>query len=189
MARWPICSSASSTKGLAISGDALSSPTWIRSSSQQAVRTRRRRPRTRAFISAWARSSAAPRPHGMALGARAWCSRASYQRRRAAAGRARRSSAEVARLRSRARHRARRARARCASKLHGALAREVGEFIDAHSLILDDPELTDGLVRPGPHRPLSRQRRAEDAARPPGRRVRGDGRSLPAQPRAKTSTT
>ncbi|HSC10965.1 MAG TPA: phosphoenolpyruvate-utilizing N-terminal domain-containing protein, partial [Rhodanobacteraceae bacterium] len=30
-------------------------------------------------------------------------------------------------------------------KLHGALAREVGEFIDAHSLILDDPELTGGL--------------------------------------------
>jgi phosphotransferase system enzyme I (PtsI) len=30
-------------------------------------------------------------------------------------------------------------------KLHGALAREVGEFIDAHNLILDDPELTEGL--------------------------------------------
>jgi phosphotransferase system enzyme I (PtsI) len=30
-------------------------------------------------------------------------------------------------------------------KLHGALAREVGEFIDAHSMILDDPELTSGL--------------------------------------------
>jgi phosphoenolpyruvate-protein phosphotransferase (PTS system enzyme I) len=30
-------------------------------------------------------------------------------------------------------------------KLHGALAREVGEFIDAHSLILEDPELTEGL--------------------------------------------
>jgi phosphotransferase system enzyme I (PtsI) len=30
-------------------------------------------------------------------------------------------------------------------KLHGALAREVGEFIDAHSLILEDPELIGGL--------------------------------------------
>ena len=30
-------------------------------------------------------------------------------------------------------------------KLHGALAREVGEFIDAHGLILEDPELTEGL--------------------------------------------
>ena len=30
-------------------------------------------------------------------------------------------------------------------RLHGALAREVGEFIDAHALILDDPELIDGL--------------------------------------------
>ena len=30
-------------------------------------------------------------------------------------------------------------------KLHGALAREVGEFIDAHSMILEDPELINGL--------------------------------------------
>ncbi|MBS0582667.1 MAG: phosphoenolpyruvate--protein phosphotransferase [Proteobacteria bacterium] len=30
-------------------------------------------------------------------------------------------------------------------KLHGALSHEVGEFIDAHSMILDDPELVDGL--------------------------------------------
>jgi phosphoenolpyruvate-protein phosphotransferase (PTS system enzyme I) len=30
-------------------------------------------------------------------------------------------------------------------KLHGALAREVGEFIDAHTQLLDDPELIDGL--------------------------------------------
>src|SRR4029453_8662456 len=40
-------------------------------------------------------------------------------------------------------------------KLHGALAREVGEFIDAHSLILDDPELTGGLydlIRKGHYR-------------------------------------
>jgi phosphotransferase system enzyme I (PtsI) len=40
-------------------------------------------------------------------------------------------------------------------KLHGALAREVGEFIDAHSLILDDPELTSGLydlIRKGRYR-------------------------------------
>lgn len=31
------------------------------------------------------------------------------------------------------------------SKLQGALSHEVGEFIDAHSLILNDPELIDGL--------------------------------------------
>jgi len=40
-------------------------------------------------------------------------------------------------------------------KLHGALAREVGEFIDAHSLILDDPDLTAGLyalIRQGRYR-------------------------------------
>ncbi|MBS0569936.1 MAG: phosphoenolpyruvate--protein phosphotransferase [Proteobacteria bacterium] len=40
-------------------------------------------------------------------------------------------------------------------KLHGALAREVGEFIDAHSLILDDPALTEGLftlIRQGRYR-------------------------------------
>ncbi len=40
-------------------------------------------------------------------------------------------------------------------KLHGALAREVGEFIDAHSLILEDPELIGGLydlVRQGRYR-------------------------------------
>ena len=40
-------------------------------------------------------------------------------------------------------------------KLHGALAREVGEFIDAHSLMLEDPELTTGLydlVRKGHYR-------------------------------------
>src|SRR5215471_8689006 len=41
------------------------------------------------------------------------------------------------------------------SKLHGALSREVGEFIDAHSLILEDPELTSGLydlIRKGRYR-------------------------------------
>ena len=40
-------------------------------------------------------------------------------------------------------------------KLHGALAREVGEFIDAHSMILEDPELTAGLyslIRQGRYR-------------------------------------
>ncbi|MEO8669763.1 MAG: phosphoenolpyruvate--protein phosphotransferase [Tahibacter sp.] len=40
-------------------------------------------------------------------------------------------------------------------KLHGALAREVGEFIDAHSMLLGDPELTSGLfdlVRRGRYR-------------------------------------
>jgi phosphotransferase system enzyme I (PtsI) len=49
-------------------------------------------------------------------------------------------------------------------KLHGALAREVNEFIDAHSLLLDDGELLRGLddmVRIGHYRPgaaLKKQR-------------------------------
>ena len=30
-------------------------------------------------------------------------------------------------------------------RLHGALAREVGEFLDLHALLLDDPELLQGL--------------------------------------------
>ena len=37
-------------------------------------------------------------------------------------------------------------------RLHGALAQEVGEFIDMHTLLLDDPELLqglDGLIRTG----------------------------------------
>ena len=41
-------------------------------------------------------------------------------------------------------------------KLQGALAREVNEFIDAHSLLLDDAELLRGLedmVRIGRYRP------------------------------------
>jgi phosphotransferase system enzyme I (PtsI) len=40
-------------------------------------------------------------------------------------------------------------------KLHGTLAREVGEFIDAHALLLDDPELVKGLramIRKGHYR-------------------------------------
>ncbi|GAP66464.1 phosphoenolpyruvate--protein phosphotransferase [Mizugakiibacter sediminis] len=40
-------------------------------------------------------------------------------------------------------------------KLHGALAREVGEFIDAHSMLLSDPELIAGLkdlIRKGRYR-------------------------------------
>ncbi len=40
-------------------------------------------------------------------------------------------------------------------KLHGAMAREVNEFIDAHSLLLDDPELLrglDDLIRIGRYR-------------------------------------
>jgi phosphotransferase system enzyme I (PtsI) len=44
-------------------------------------------------------------------------------------------------------------------KLHGALAREVGEFIDAHSLILDDPELTGGLYDLFARRATARARR------------------------------
>ncbi len=59
--------------------------------------------------------------------------------------------AEVARLRGRARAAARNELAVLRDKLHGALAHEVGEFIDAHSLILDDPELTRRAVRPDPH--------------------------------------
>ncbi|MEO8778698.1 MAG: phosphoenolpyruvate--protein phosphotransferase [Rhodanobacter sp.] len=49
-------------------------------------------------------------------------------------------------------------------KLHGALAREVNEFIDAHSLLLDDAELLrglDDLVKIGRYRPgaaLKKQR-------------------------------
>ena len=38
------------------------------------------------------------------------------------------------------------------ARLHGALAREVGEFLDLHALLLDDPELLlglDGLIRDG----------------------------------------
>jgi len=37
-------------------------------------------------------------------------------------------------------------------RLHGALAHEVGEFLDLHALLLDDPELLaglDGLIRTG----------------------------------------
>jgi phosphotransferase system enzyme I (PtsI) len=30
-------------------------------------------------------------------------------------------------------------------RLHGALAHEVGEFIDMHTLLLDDPELLHGI--------------------------------------------
>lgn len=52
--------------------------------------------------------------------------------------------AEVARLAS-ALAAARSELAVLRDKLHGALSHEVGEFIDAHSMILDDPELVDGL--------------------------------------------
>jgi phosphotransferase system enzyme I (PtsI) len=41
---------------------------------------------------------------------------------------------------------------RLRERLHGALAHEVGEFLDLHALLLDDPELLaglDGLVRTG----------------------------------------
>jgi phosphotransferase system enzyme I (PtsI) len=59
--------------------------------------------------------------------------------------------AELARLHDAigaARHEMREMRAR----LHGALAHEVGEFLDLHALLLDDPELLlglDGLIRDG----------------------------------------
>jgi phosphotransferase system enzyme I (PtsI) len=52
--------------------------------------------------------------------------------------------AEVARL-ERAFAVAREDLATLRRKLHGTLAREVGEFIDAHALLLDDPELVEGL--------------------------------------------
>ncbi|MGH8041406.1 MAG: phosphoenolpyruvate--protein phosphotransferase [Rudaea sp.] len=61
---------------------------------------------------------------------------------------------EVERLRTALAHAREELRA-LREKLHGALAREVGEFIDAHSLILDDPELTAGLysmIRQGRYR-------------------------------------
>ena len=38
------------------------------------------------------------------------------------------------------------------ARLHGALAHEVGEFLDLHALLLDDPELLQGidaLIRTG----------------------------------------
>jgi phosphotransferase system enzyme I (PtsI) len=62
--------------------------------------------------------------------------------------------AEVARL-ERAFAVAREDMAELRRKLHGALAREVGEFIDAHAQLLDDPELIDGLremIRKGHYR-------------------------------------
>ena len=68
------------------------------------------------------------------------------------------------------------------SKLHGALAREVNEFIDAHSLLLDDPEMLrglDDLVRIGHYRAGAALKKQRDRCR---RGVRGDGRPLPAQP-------
>ncbi len=40
------------------------------------------------------------------------------------------------------------------ARLHGALAKEVGEFLDLHALLLDDPELLfglDELIRSGPY--------------------------------------
>ena len=71
--------------------------------------------------------------------------------------------AELARL-HRALETARQELRELRGKLHGALAREVNEFIDAHSLLLDDPELLrglDDLVRIGHYRPgaaLKKQR-------------------------------
>jgi phosphotransferase system enzyme I (PtsI) len=62
--------------------------------------------------------------------------------------------AEVARL-ERAFAQARVDMAELREKLHGALAREVGEFIDAHAQLLDDPELIEGLramIRKGHYR-------------------------------------
>lgn len=62
--------------------------------------------------------------------------------------------AEVARL-EHAFARAREDMVELKRKLHGALAREVGEFIDAHALLLDDPDLIEGLramIRRGHYR-------------------------------------
>ncbi|TAM96408.1 MAG: phosphoenolpyruvate--protein phosphotransferase [Rhodanobacteraceae bacterium] len=64
------------------------------------------------------------------------------------------TDAEVARL-ERAFAVAREDMAELRRKLHGALAREVGEFIDAHAQLLDDPELIEGLramIRKGHYR-------------------------------------
>ncbi|TAN05338.1 MAG: phosphoenolpyruvate--protein phosphotransferase [Rhodanobacteraceae bacterium] len=64
------------------------------------------------------------------------------------------TDAEVARL-ERAFAVAREDMAELRRKLHGALAREVGEFIDAHAQLLDDPELLEGLramIRKGHYR-------------------------------------
>ncbi len=50
-------------------------------------------------------------------------------------------------------------------KLHGALAREVNEFIDAHSLLLDDAELLrglDDLVKIGRYRPSAALKKQRD---------------------------
>ncbi|MGP1665533.1 MAG: phosphoenolpyruvate-utilizing N-terminal domain-containing protein, partial [Rhodanobacter sp.] len=50
-------------------------------------------------------------------------------------------------------------------KLHGALAHEVNEFIDAHSLLLDDAELLrglDDLVRVGRYRPSAALKKQRD---------------------------
>lgn len=61
---------------------------------------------------------------------------------------------EVARL-ERAFAAAREDMAELRRKLHGALAREVGEFIDAHAQLLDDPDLIEGLramIRKGHYR-------------------------------------
>ncbi|MGH8145533.1 MAG: phosphoenolpyruvate--protein phosphotransferase [Rhodanobacteraceae bacterium] len=61
---------------------------------------------------------------------------------------------EVARLES-AFAQAREDMAELRRKLHGALAREVGEFIDAHAQLLDDPDLIEGLrgmIRKGHYR-------------------------------------
>lgn len=62
--------------------------------------------------------------------------------------------AEIARL-ERAFAAARADLAELRRKLHGTLAREVGEFIDAHAQLLDDPELQEGLramIRKGHYR-------------------------------------
>ena len=61
---------------------------------------------------------------------------------------------EVARL-ERAFAAAREDMAALRRKLHGALAREVGEFMDAHAQLLDDPELIESLramIRKGRYR-------------------------------------
>ncbi len=72
--------------------------------------------------------------------------------------------AEVARLQGALAH-ARDELRQLREKLHGALAREVGEFIDAHSLILEDPELTEGLyalIRQGRYRASAALKRQRD---------------------------
>jgi phosphotransferase system enzyme I (PtsI) len=67
-------------------------------------------------------------------------------------------------------------------RLHGALAHEIGEFLDLHALLLDDPELLQGLdslIRTGRYTADYALRLQRDRI---ACRLRRHGRCLPAQP-------